>query len=62
MTTVAGPFRTSSRCSQGGCLEAAPLSDGGAVIRSTLRPGLSLTLTGPEWADLLAWAKRGDIK
>ncbi|MBW0009002.1 MAG: DUF397 domain-containing protein, partial [Pseudonocardiales bacterium] len=28
-------YRTSSRCSAGGCVEVAPLPDGGAVVRDT---------------------------
>lgn len=61
MTSPAGVFRRSSRCTKGGRLELAPLSDGGVVIRSTLRPDQSLTLGVGEWADFLAAARAGEL-
>lgn len=57
MTTPADWWRVSSRCSKGGCLAAAPLADGGVMVRSTLRPERVLTLTPGMWAALLATAK-----
>lgn len=57
--SVIGEFRTSTRCTTGGCLEAAALSDGGVVLRSTLDPARVLRLTGPEWTDLLTAVKTG---
>jgi uncharacterized protein DUF397 len=56
-----GEFRTSTRCTGGGCVELSPLSDGGVVIRSTLNPARHLVLTGPEWADLLTAVKAGEF-
>jgi hypothetical protein len=54
-----GEFHTSTRCTGGSCVELSPLSDGGAVIRSTLDPARHLVLTGPEWTDLLDAVKSG---
>lgn len=50
-------YRTSSRCSSGGCVEVASLPDGGAVVRDskdcTCEP---LTFDGQEWADFVLGA------
>jgi hypothetical protein len=56
-----GLFTSSTRCSSGGCLEVAPLSDGGVILRSTLDPVRMLRLTGPEWMDLLTAVKTGAL-
>lgn len=55
-------FRTSTRCGTGGCVEVAPLPDGGAVVRDTKdRTREPLTFTGQEWADFIAGAKNGEF-
>lgn len=55
-------FRTSSRCSQGGCVEVAPLPDGGAVVRNTRdRTREPLTFDGQEWADFVSGVKNGEF-
>lgn len=54
-------FRTSTRCSKGGCVECAPLSDGGVVIRSTRRPDQLLELNAGEWADFLTAVRAGQF-
>lgn len=61
-TTYAAPaFRTSSYCSSGGCVEVAALSDGGAVIRCTRNPHLTLTFNGTEWSAFLAGVRAGEF-
>jgi hypothetical protein len=55
-------FRTSSRCSQGGCVEVAPLPDGGAVVRNTRdRTREPLTFDKQEWADFVSGVKNGEF-
>ncbi len=55
-------FRTSSRCSQGGCVEVAPLPDGGAVVRGTKdRTREPLTFDRQEWTDFVLGVKNGEF-
>ncbi|MGH3479071.1 MAG: DUF397 domain-containing protein [Pseudonocardiaceae bacterium] len=55
-------FRTSSRCSTGGCVEVAPLPNGGAVVRDSKdRTRGALTFDGQEWADFLSGVKNGEF-
>lgn len=55
-------FRTSSRCSKGGCVEVAPLPDGGAVMRNTKdRSREPLTFDRREWADFVSGVKNGEF-
>jgi Domain of unknown function (DUF397) len=55
-------FRTSSRCNTGGCVEVAPLPDGGAVVRDTKdRTRESLIFNGQEWADFVSGVKNGEF-
>ena len=55
-------YRTSSRCSAGGCVEVAPLPDGGAVVRDTKdRTREPLTFDGREWADFVLGVKNGEF-
>lgn len=55
-------FRTSTRCSSGGCVEVAPLPGGGAVVRDNKDRGREpLTFTGPEWSDFVAGVKDGEF-
>jgi len=55
-------FRTSSRCSQGGCVEVAPLPDGGAVVRGTKdRTREPLTFDRQEWIDFVYAVKNGEF-
>jgi Domain of unknown function (DUF397) len=55
-------YRTSSRCSQGGCVEVAPLPDGGAVVRDTKdRAREPLTFDRQEWADFVSGVKNGEF-
>lgn len=61
MTAPIGLWRTSSRCSSGGCVALAPLVDGGVGIRSTHRPTRVLELTSGVWAGLLAAVKSGKL-
>lgn len=60
-TSMGMAFRSSSRCSKGACVEVSPLTDGGAVLRSTRNPTQLLALTAAEWADLLASVKAGAL-
>lgn len=65
MTVVSRPellFRTSSRCSKGGCVEVAPLPDGGAVVRDAKdRSREALVFDALEWADFVAGVKNGEF-
>ena len=55
-------FRTSSRCSKGGCVEVAPLPDGGAVVRDSKdRTREPLTFDSHEWADFVAGVRNGEF-
>ena len=55
-------FRTSSRCSKGGCVEVAPLPEGGAVVRDSKdRARAPLTFDAHEWADFLSGVKNGEF-
>ncbi|HEY6424196.1 MAG TPA: DUF397 domain-containing protein [Pseudonocardiaceae bacterium] len=61
MTVAFGPglpFRTSSRCTKGNCVEVAPLPNGGAVVRDSKdRSREPLTFNGQEWADFVSGVK-----
>jgi hypothetical protein len=46
------------RCDSGACVEIAAL-DEAVLVRSSLAPGLTLTVTRPEWQEFLAGAKEG---
>lgn len=65
MTVASHPtllFRTSTRCGTGGCVEVAPLPDGGAVVRDTKdRTREPLTFNGHEWADFVSGVKSGEF-
>ncbi|HZS22301.1 MAG TPA: DUF397 domain-containing protein [Pseudonocardiaceae bacterium] len=55
-------YRTSSRCSSGGCVEVAPLPDGGAVVRDTKdRTREPLTFDRQEWIDFVSGVKNGEF-
>lgn len=55
-------YRTSSRCTAGGCVEVAPLPDGGAVVRDTKdRSREPLTFDRQEWTDFVLGVKNGDF-
>ncbi len=55
-------FRTSTRCSTGGCVEVAPLPDGGAVVRDTKdRVREPLVFDRQEWADFVWGVKHGEF-
>lgn len=55
-------YRTSSRCSSGGCVEVAPLPDGGAVVRGTKdRTREPLTFDRQEWAAFVWGVKNGEF-
>jgi hypothetical protein len=55
-------YRTSSRCTGGGCVEVAPLPDGGAVVRSTNdRVREPLTFDRQEWVDFVSGVKNGEF-
>lgn len=54
-------FRTSTRCATGGCVEVAPLPDGGAVVRDTKNRTVGLMFDGQEWADFVAGVKDGEF-
>jgi Domain of unknown function (DUF397) len=55
-------YRTSSRCSTGGCVEVAPLPDGGAVVRDSKdRTREPFTFNGQEWADFISGVKNGEF-
>ena len=64
MTVASHPtllFRTSSRCGTGGCVEVAPLPDGGAVVRDTKDRTVGLMFNGQEWADFVSGVKDGEF-
>lgn len=55
-------FRTSSRCSKGGCVEVAPLPNGGAVVRDSKdRTREPLMFDSHEWADFVFGVKNGEF-
>lgn len=55
-------YRTSSRCSAGGCVEVAPLPDGGAVVRDTKdRTRDPLMFDAQEWAAFISGVKNGEF-
>jgi len=55
-------YRTSSWCSSGGCVEVAPLPDGGAVVRDTKdRTREPLTFDRQEWIDFVSGVKNGEF-
>jgi hypothetical protein len=55
-------YRTSSRCTTGGCVEVAPLPGGGAVVRDTKnRAREPLTFDKQEWADFVLGVKNGEF-
>lgn len=55
-------YRTSSRCTTGGCVAAALLSNGYVVVRSTKDPDREpLAFDRQEWADFVAGVKNGDF-
>jgi hypothetical protein len=55
-------YRTSSRCSSGGCVEVAPLPDGGAIVRDTKdRTREPLMFDKQEWADFISGVKNGEF-
>jgi hypothetical protein len=54
-------YRTSSRCTAGGCVEVAPLPDGGAVVRDTKDRTVGLMFDGQEWADFVSGVKNGEF-
>lgn len=55
-------FRTSSRCSKGGCVEVAPLPNGGAVVQdSKNRIREPLMFDEHEWADFIIGVKNGEF-
>lgn len=55
-------YRTSSRCTKGGCVEVAPLPGGGAVVRDTKdRAREPLMFDRQEWADFVSGVKNGEF-
>jgi hypothetical protein len=53
-------FRRSSRCSSGGCVEVALLSDGGAAVRDSMDPTCEpLTFTKQGWYRFVSGVKNG---
>ena len=55
-------YRTSTRCSQGGCVEVAPLPEGGAVVRDSKdRTREPLMFDSHEWADFVLGVKNGEF-
>ena len=55
-------YRSSSWCTTGGCVEVAPLPDGGAVVRDTKdRAREPLTFDKHEWADFVLGVKNGEF-
>ncbi len=55
-------YRKSSRCTTGGCVEVAPLPDGGAVVRDTKdRKREPLTFDRQEWLDFVSGVKNGEF-
>jgi hypothetical protein len=55
-------YRTSSRCSGGGCVEVAPLPDGGAVVRGSKdRSSAPLIFDRQEWVDFVSGVKNGEF-
>jgi hypothetical protein len=55
-------YRKSSRCTTGGCVEVAPLPDGGAVVRDTKDHNREpLTFDRQEWIDFVSGVKNGEF-
>lgn len=55
-------YHKSSRCTTGGCVEVAPLPDGGAVVRDTKdRNREPLTFDRQEWVDFVSGVKNGEF-
>ncbi len=56
------PFRRSSRCSKGGCVEVALLPDGGAVVRDSRdRIREPLMFTKQEWFRFVSCVKKDEF-
>jgi hypothetical protein len=55
-------FRRSSRCTSGGCVEVAPLPDGGAAVRDTKdRSREPLSFDRQEWTEFVLGVKNDDF-
>jgi hypothetical protein len=55
-------YRISSWCTGGGCVEVAPLPDGGAVVRNTKdRAREPLMFDRQEWVDFVSGVKNGEF-
>jgi len=54
-------FRRSSRCSSGGCVEVAPLVNGGALVRDNKDRTRSLAVGQQEWCHFIAGLKNGEF-
>ncbi|MEU4158671.1 DUF397 domain-containing protein [Actinoplanes sp. NPDC026670] len=59
--TTAPQWRTSSKCSNGTCVEVAFVGDT-VLVRNSQRPtGPEISYTTQEWEDFLAGAKNGEF-
>ena len=56
------PWRQSSRCSGGACVQVAQTSREVRVRNSTEPSGPELAFTAAAWKDFLDRVKRGDLK
>jgi hypothetical protein len=55
-------YRMSSRCTGGGCVEVAPLPDGGAAVRDTKdRAREPFMFDRQEWVDFVSGVKNGEF-
>jgi hypothetical protein len=56
------PFRRSSYCSSGGCVEVGRLADGGVAVRDAKNPEQpALLFTGQEWSVFVAGVRAGEF-
>jgi uncharacterized protein DUF397 len=59
---LAGPYRTSSFCGGGNCVEIAPLANGDVTMRDSKDTSLpSHRFTAQEWLDFVRGVKAGEF-
>jgi hypothetical protein len=51
-------WHTGRSCDHGGCVEVA-VANGEVLVRSSVNPGLLISLSRDEWQEFLASAKEG---
>ena len=62
MTTIRAPYRRSSYCGSGACVEVAALPDGGVAVRDSKEPDQAAhTFTREEWEAFVLGVKAGEF-